>query len=260
MFFPSFIWLADLRFAHGNQELLFFAGMVLLLGTAGVLLMPFWRDRAIALTTKLESSLIVIVANFWMGRAAITTSGGFNCICSLAVGGAVMAILCLGGSQTGSTQSLRWYFAVIGFAFLASFSFGTGLAVWPTLLVLGLSLRLSWRSMGVIFLAGLAAFVIYFLLPGQTGRGTSPSMASSLLPMGEKMLRYLCMLIGAPFLFSGGLELRENLKGTRHYVTFLLSLRAGRACLCWLVGRAKGPAKKSASEPGPNRNHWSRSL
>ena len=202
VFFPSFIWLADLRFAHGNQELLFFAGMVLLFGTASLLVIPFWRDRTISLTTKLEASLVVTVATFWMGRASITTSGGFNCICSMAVGGAVTAILCLGNAQTGSTQSLRWYFAVIGFAFLASFSFGTGLAVWPTLLVLGLSLRLSWRSIGVIFVGGLAAFVIYFLLPGQTGRGTSPSMAASLLPMGGKILRYLCMLIGAPFLSS----------------------------------------------------------
>ena len=69
------------------------------------------------------------------------------------------------------------------------------------------------------------------------------------------------MLIGAPFLsFSGGLELRENLEGTRRYVAILLSLRAGRARLCWLGGRAKDSAKKSASKPGPNRRHWSRAL
>ena len=30
LFFPSFFWLADLRFFHNDQELLFFAGLVLL--------------------------------------------------------------------------------------------------------------------------------------------------------------------------------------------------------------------------------------
>ena len=38
MFFPSFFWLADLRFFHGDQELLFFAGLLLLLLTVTLLL------------------------------------------------------------------------------------------------------------------------------------------------------------------------------------------------------------------------------
>lgn len=202
VFFPSLIWLADLRFAHGNQELLFFVGMVLLSGTAIVLLMPFWRDTTLSVTTKLEASLVVIVANFWMGRAAITTSGGFNCICSLAMGGAVMAFLCLSKTQNGSERLLKWCFPVIGFAFLASFSFGTGLAIWPTLLVLGWSLRLSWWSLGVIFVGGLLAGIIYFLLPGQSVAGAAPGMTGFSLPIIGTMLHRLCMLIGAPFLFS----------------------------------------------------------
>jgi len=38
LFFPSLIWLADLRFFRGDQQLLFFAGMILLFCTAAPLL------------------------------------------------------------------------------------------------------------------------------------------------------------------------------------------------------------------------------
>src|ERR1043166_3788856 len=36
MFFPSFFWLADLRFFHGDQELLFTAGLALLFLTTAL--------------------------------------------------------------------------------------------------------------------------------------------------------------------------------------------------------------------------------
>ena len=67
LFFPSLIWLADLRFFHGDQQLLFFAGMILLFSTAALLLVPLWRDETIGLTAKLVATLVVIVGNFWMG-------------------------------------------------------------------------------------------------------------------------------------------------------------------------------------------------
>src|SRR6266853_1512329 len=38
LFFPSFLWLADLRFFHGDQQPLFFAGLTLLFISASLLL------------------------------------------------------------------------------------------------------------------------------------------------------------------------------------------------------------------------------
>ena len=49
LFFPSFIWLADLEFFHGNQELLVFVGIALLCSTVALLLIPIWRDKTLGL-------------------------------------------------------------------------------------------------------------------------------------------------------------------------------------------------------------------
>lgn len=38
--FPSFLWLADLRFFHGDQQLLFIAGLTLLFVTVALLVGP----------------------------------------------------------------------------------------------------------------------------------------------------------------------------------------------------------------------------
>src|SRR5437899_3969396 len=95
LFFPSFLWLADLRFFHGNQLPLFLAGLALLLITVGLLLVPVWRDKTVGLTAKILSTLVVIVGNFWMARAFITASGGYDCENSLVMAGAALAFLLL---------------------------------------------------------------------------------------------------------------------------------------------------------------------
>ncbi|HMH02479.1 MAG TPA: hypothetical protein VK555_13765, partial [Terriglobales bacterium] len=52
LFFPSFFWLTDLRFFHGSQQPLFFAGLVLLFITVALLLILVWRDETVGLTAK----------------------------------------------------------------------------------------------------------------------------------------------------------------------------------------------------------------
>src|SRR5262249_13890766 len=83
-FFPSSICLANLRFFHGdNVQMLFFTGLGLLFITVLLLLIPVWRDKTITLTEKTLSTLVVLMGNFWMGRASITANGEFNCDTSL---------------------------------------------------------------------------------------------------------------------------------------------------------------------------------
>ena len=56
---------------------------------------------------------------------------------------------------------------------VASFSFGGGLAIWPTVLCLGWFLRLPRRCIGVLITAGLAASVVFALLPEVFGGAPS---------------------------------------------------------------------------------------
>jgi hypothetical protein len=215
LFFPSFIWLADLRFFHGDQQLLFFVGLALLFITASLLLIPVWRDKTVSLTAKILSTLVVIVGNFWMARANITSSGGLNCINSSAMTGVALAFLFL--PKTPRHWATMTVTLCAGF--LASFSFGTGLAIWPTLLFLAWCLRLQWRSVALLCLGALATVVIYGLLPPHfKGYLVFQAVLHSLgtavvVPLTP--LTQLCKLVGSPIFHAaaawyGGKALRNS--------------------------------------------------
>lgn len=193
LFFPSLIWLADIRFFHNNQEVLFHVGMILLCSTVALLLVFVWRDVTLNITTKLSATLVVVVANFWMVRSSITASGGFNCICSLAIGGAILAIYYLQRSKERPWLSI----AVVASGFVASFSFGAGLALWPALFVLAWSLRLPHRTLWLVLISGVAAAIIYKILPG-----AEPSIRSKDAISIASGLYRLSRLLGAPFLYA----------------------------------------------------------
>ena len=198
LFFPSFIWLVDLRFFHGDQQLLFFVGLALLFITTSLLLIPIWRDRTVSLTAKTLSSLVVIVGNFWMARANITSSGGLNCINSLTMAGVALAFLFL--PKTPRHWAAMTVTLCVGF--LASFSFGTGLAIWPTLLFLAWCLRLQWRSVALLCLGALATVVIYVLLPPHfkgylVFQALSHSLGTAVV-VPIVPFTQLCKLVGSP--------------------------------------------------------------
>lgn len=165
IFFPTLLCLTDLRFFHSNQELLFITGLVLLFTTVGLLLIPVWRDQTMDLTPKMMATLVIIVGNFWMARGTITQSGGFNCICSLLMASTALAFLLLPAMNAGSPGLSSATLIVVCAGFVTSFSFGVGLAIWPTLLFLIWCLRLPWRSVVPVGVAAIAAIVIYQTIP-----------------------------------------------------------------------------------------------
>ena len=203
LFFPSFLWQADLRFFRGDQLPLFIAGVALLVITASLLLTPIWRDKTVGLTAKIMSTLVVIVGNFWMGRAAITASGGFNCENSLAMAGAALAFLLLPTMCARSTRLLPATVIVVCAGFVASFSCGSGLAIWPTLLLLAWCLRLPRYSLGLLALAGLTAVIIFVLLPPHDLYPILATFFSRSMPsVFYDSVVWLCRLLGSPFSYA----------------------------------------------------------
>jgi hypothetical protein len=223
--FPSFFWLADLRFFHGDQELLFIAGLMLLFLTFTLLLIPVWRDKTVGLTAKVIATLVVIVGNFWMGRSPITGSGGFNCICSLVTVGAVLAFLLLPKMDVSMLRSLPATLIVICAGFVASFSFGTGLAIWPSLLFLAWCLRLHWRCLASIGIAAVTAVVIYQQIPPHVAGYKTIEGAGAL---GLALVGRLCRIAGGPFFYaaSGWHETQLPLEAAK---SSILSLSCGGA-------------------------------
>jgi hypothetical protein len=120
-FSPSQLWLADLRFFHGNTELLFIVGLASLLITTGLMITPTWRDPVIGGTGKLLATVAIVTGNFWMGRAQVTASGGFNCCYPLPWEARSRLSWPYGRCLT---PRARWWIAlIIMCAILSSFSF-----------------------------------------------------------------------------------------------------------------------------------------
>lgn len=199
LFFPSFFWLADLQFFHGRQLPLFLAGLGLLFLSAGLLLIPVWRDKTVGLTAKVIATFVVMAGSFWTARSHITASGGFNVICSLVMVGALVAILAL-PKICGNSARMWWAIViVVCAAFVASFSFGAGLAIWPTLVFLIWSLRLQWRSLVAVGIAALVAVIIYQQLPP---RSEDYRAIQAVASTGPGLVPMLCRLAGAPFFYA----------------------------------------------------------
>jgi hypothetical protein len=199
LFFPSFLWLADLRFFHGNQLPLFVAGLAFFFITVALLLILVWQDETVGLTAKIVATLAVIVGNFWTARGVITASGGFNAINSLAMVGALVAVLVLPNMHANSARTRFATVTVVCAGFVASFTFGAGLAIWPALFFLAWGLRLPWRSFVPLGIAAAAALVIYHGLPPRPWHSEVIQLTGS---TGLTLVTLLCRLAGTPFLYA----------------------------------------------------------
>jgi hypothetical protein len=222
MLFPTLLFLADLQFFHGDQELLFLAGLVFLMTTAALLLIPVWRDQTISLTAKIMATLAITLGNFWMARSPITASGGFNCICSLLMASVALAFLFLPRMNSGLSGSSLATLTVVCASFVSSFSFGLGLAIWPTLLFLMWCLRLPKRSLLVVGIGAIAAVIIYQAMPHLNDYTALKARDAP----GLELVGQLCRLIGGPFLY-GASAWQRGFLSTEAAQSSILSLWCG---------------------------------
>ena len=202
LFFPSFFWLIDLQFFRGNQLPLFLAGLALLFFTTTLLLVSVWRDKTVHLTAKMVATFVVVAGSLWTGRSPITASGGFNVICSLVIGSAVLAFLLLPRMGTCWARWLSTMPIVVSAGFVASFSFGAGLATWPALLFLMWSLRLRWHTFVPVGIAVLATILIYKALPPHAADHGAIYKIEAVASAGSSLATQLCRLAGGPFFYA----------------------------------------------------------
>jgi len=201
-FFPCQIWLGNLRWFHGSQDSLFVIGLMLELAATTVLLFPVWKDRSVDSITRIAATVAIVFGNFWMGRASMTASGAFNCAYSLVLLGAALAFLGLPAIANEKARILPVSLAMVCAAVLASFSFGTGLAVWGALLLTGFCLKIRLRRLAIIAGAAVLSVVVFLALPPHTaatsfGRDLPLSQPATYLTL----FTYFCRLLGSPWLY-----------------------------------------------------------
>ena len=204
IFFPSLIWLPILYFFHNDQTLLFFCGLAITLSTLILMLVSLWRSPSLGLLPRLAIGLIYTVASLWLGKATITASGGNSCICSMTMSALVGGLLALDRLQAATSDAARWrlFAGLLAAGIVASFSFGTGLAVWPAFVLLALLYRLGWKMAGGLGAAGLLSAALFVFLPnnGETGIGDGLSHLWSDWP---RLIGWFFEVLGAPWVDYG---------------------------------------------------------
>ncbi len=202
-FFPAQLWLADLRWLSGNQDFLFAAGLLFQLIGTGVLVAVIWRDMSIARTTRVVATMVVIVSAFWMGRASMTATGGFNCCYSLVLSCAALSFYFLGSLARGARGHASLLAMIVICNTIASFSFGTGLTTWPASLFIGYCLRLRARILFVLALAAIIIALIFVALPSREAGGPLAVGIHWAQPATYlTLVHYFCRLLGSPVLHS----------------------------------------------------------
>ena len=212
-FLPNLLWVADLRWFDGTQAPLVLLGLGLMITTTAMLLWPVWRDSSVDGTARAICTTVIVVGTFWMGRGSITASGGFNCNGYLVVGPVALSLLCVTRLRAESPHFFLASAGTLLAAFAGAFSFGTGMAIWPTLVLIGWAARLPARALAVLLLGGLTAAVLFSAMPAPQGSaGITLSVDSILLAFSS-----VCRLAGSPFAYAlTGWRPRELFHLTTH--------------------------------------------
>lgn len=178
--FPALVRVAEITYFHGDQSLQRLVGAVLVSAAwLGLLLMCLFR-QGYGLLRQGTIILSVTLAILWMGNVRMLVHGNEQLHVYGVISGLIMAL--------GLMYRMREQPTVAGFsemvaaAFFATFSFGNGLVVFPTLMVMALLLRWPWRWQ--LSLTGATCFAVLLYTRWLPSSEVNPLPALGSIPTG----------------------------------------------------------------------------
>lgn len=188
---PGLVKLAELHWMQANQNLQILVGMLCALAAASVLIAGIWREP-LNRTMRYAAIFAVMLGIFWLGNERVLAHSNeavhaYPIILFLALGLSLLA-----RTEPRHEQSCAWIAAACALA--ATFSFGSGAAVLPALLLVLLLRRAAWRSWIPVLVALFVCPALYVL--GQVD-ATSAVMR---INIGEQIILLLHWL-SAPLMY-----------------------------------------------------------
>lgn len=201
--FPSLIWLPILHWFHNDQTLLFFCGYALTLATLALLWVSLWVSPLLPVTVRIALGLLYTVATLWVGKANILASGGFSCMNSLATVAVVAGLLAFSALEESSSGKTRFVLvlSMLTAGIVATFSFASGMAVWPALLALALFRRSGWRMLLALGVTGICCVGLFLLMPNDSKSEVGDSL-SGLFANPPMLVVHFAQTLGAPWGFA----------------------------------------------------------
>lgn len=162
--FPVLIRLAEIRFFEGNQQLQLWSGAALAMSTWLAVVFAAWREPDVSLSARWAVAALAAFALFWLGNARMLLHGNETDTVYFITMSLVSALLLV---LSPRARAIHYVGACI-LAFIATFSFGPGLAVFAALIVVSI-VRGRYRDAGVFSVVLMLTFVLYLVLPGGDG-------------------------------------------------------------------------------------------
>lgn len=165
---PALLRLAEIRWLHADQHLQVMAGVAAALLVLALVAWTVVRDRSAPPIARAGVCAFAALALFWLGNARMLMHGNESVHVYFVVLFTTIAILAVDAARR--RQSLIWMSVASLSCVAATFSFGTGMASFACVLLLGAVLRLRPRELAIpaVTLA-LTATIYLVVLPGDGG-------------------------------------------------------------------------------------------
>ncbi len=165
---PNLIRLAEIQWFSASQSVQIGVGCAAALIALTLIVVTILREKNISPVAQAATSLLAVIAFFWLGNARMLFHGNELLHVYFVVLFCVIAILAVCNSR--KNRPTFWMLVASIFCAAATFSFGTGMASFAAVLSIGLILRLRWRYLAIPGTVLMATLYIYLVvLPGNSG-------------------------------------------------------------------------------------------
>jgi hypothetical protein len=207
---PNLVAWIELVWFAGNQWLQILVGLLAMSGAVATVAWVCLRDRGVPMQHRAAGAFLGTFAIFWLGNIRTLFHSTELLHTSLPIACLMLAgSACIAATRSGPARSggLGYVAAATALAFVATFSFGYGIAVFIAIVAVLVARRAN-RSQLFLALGGLiATAALYVLMPGGDGvRGVLVFAPAENLLIGARWL-------GAPFVTLFGYLWNPDLSG-----------------------------------------------
>lgn len=166
--FPNLVIVAENKWFGANHLLQLAGGLASALLTCVLVALTAWRERPLSNVARAAGVLIGVLGVLWLANARMLLHSYESLHIYLLILCISIAGLCTYEAACRSTK--RWLAGACAACGVAMFCFGSGVASFPAVILLGFALRLPWRwlMMPVAVLA-FCLFLYLYALPGNEG-------------------------------------------------------------------------------------------
>ena len=162
---PALIASAEIKWFCANQYLQLAIGTCCVFLATGAIAWTMWREVNIPGVARAAGVLLSVLGVLWLGNARMLLHPVEQLHAYIVVLAVVLGTLCT--YRAARTDSWLWIAGASFAGVIAMFTFGAGIAAFPTFIAVAMLMRLHWTKILVPLATAIACSYLYmFTLPG----------------------------------------------------------------------------------------------